>query len=67
MWKKDVNDMMIASMPAKSAYVYVLAFTDGYHKSVKGHFSFFETKQSQVSVAIQAVNDSGEGPNIYSA
>ena len=63
--EEDVNDVLRALLSPKRPYGYVFAFSGGQHKTVRGHYSFFEMDQSRVSSAIQLVNDSSIGPNIF--
>ena len=61
----DVNDVLRAMLSPSRPYGYVFAFTGGQQKSLRGSYACFETNQSRLSSAVQAVKDAGIGPTIY--
>ena len=63
--EEDISPMMRALLSPKRPYGWIFAFTGGRHTGITGHFQFFETDQSEVSSAVQAINDSSLGPNIF--
>ncbi len=63
--EEDVSPMMRALLSPKRPYGYIFAFTGGRHQAISGHYQFFEMDQSEVSSAVQVINDSSLGPNIF--
>ena len=62
-----VDDVMCAAISCQRPYGYVFAFSGGAHKSIVGHFSFFEMNQSHVSNVLNHFAETGANLNILCA
>ncbi len=63
--EEEVNEILRAMLAPKRPFGYIFAFTGGRHQAIRGHYQFFEMDQPNVSSAVQAINDSSIGPNIF--
>ena len=62
---EDVSDELRALVAPVRPYGYVFAYSGGSHKSIQGHYQFFETDQSKVGGVIDHVRDMGVAQNMY--
>ena len=65
----DLNDVltdeMCAFLSPTRAYGYYFAYVAGAHRSIKGHFSFFDADQNHTGSVLNYYQQSGANPNIY--
>ena len=62
---ENVTDEMRAVISPARAFGHIFAYSGGSHKSIQGHYQFFETDQSQVGGVIEHVRDMGVAHNMY--
>ncbi|KAL7453898.1 hypothetical protein ACHAWC_005529 [Mediolabrus comicus] len=64
--KQDkVTEMMSSFVAPVRPFAYVFAYTAGAHKSIRGHFSFFEVNLSHVGSTINHFLKTGANPLVY--
>ena len=63
--EEDKHDILRVMLSSKRPFGYVFAFTGGRHKAISGHYQFFETDQTEVSSAINMIDESSLGPAIF--
>ena len=62
---EDLSDELRALLAPVRPYGYIFAYSGGSHKSIQGHYQFFETDQSQMGGVIDHVRDMGVAQNMY--
>jgi len=63
--EEDVNDVLRAFLAPIRPYGFVTAFSGGSHKSVHGHYQYFEMDQSHVGGVMNHLDQSGAGRTIF--
>lgn len=62
---EELPDEMRALLAPVRPYGYVFAYSGGSHKSIQGHYQFFETDQSQLGGVLNHVRDMGVPKDMY--
>ena len=63
--EEDVNDVLRAFLAPIRPYGFVTAFSGGSHRSVHGHYQYFEMDQAHVGGVMNHLDPTGAGRNIY--
>ena len=61
----DLTDILCAFLSPKRPYGYCFAYSGGAHKSLRGHFFFYETDLEAVGGAMHAIQQTHAVPQIY--
>ena len=62
---ENVSDELRALVAPTRPYGCIFAYSGGSHKSIQGHFQFFETDQSHMGGVIDPVRSMGVAQNMY--
>lgn len=62
---KELPDKMQALLAPVWPYGYIFTYSGGSHKSIQGHYQFFETDQSQLGGVLNHVRDMGVPKDMY--
>ena len=62
---EDVNEVTRALLAPIRTHGYVMAFSGGAHKSIQGHYQFFELDQERVNGAMEHLRSAEKRDHIY--
>ena len=63
--KDDLTDVLCAFLSPTRPYGYCFAYSGGAHKSLRGHFFFYETDLEAVGATMHAIQRKHANPQIY--
>ena len=63
--EEDLTDILCAFLSPVRPYGYCFAYTGGAHKSLRGHFFFYETDLEAVGGAMEQFQRTGASPHVY--
>ena len=63
--EEDITDILRAMLAPTRAYGYTFAYFGGAHKSLEGHYTFYEVDQNHVGSVINEYQSTGANPHIY--
>ena len=63
--EEDVSDVLRAYLATTRPYGYIFAYTGGSHKSISGHYQYFEMDQSHVGGVMNYLDPEGVGKTIF--
>lgn len=61
----NLTDVLCSFLSPVRAYGFIFAYSGGAHKSVRGHFSFYEVNHAHVGGVMHYYNSTGANPNVY--
>ena len=63
--EEDLTDILCSFLSPTRAYGYVFAYSGGAHKSIKGHFSFYELDIEKIGGGMNYFHTTGANPHVY--
>jgi len=63
--EEQLTDIVCSFLSPVRAFGYVFAYTAGAHKSIRGHYSFYEVDQTHVGSVMNYFQNTGANPHIY--
>ena len=63
--ESDLTDVMRALLAPTRTHGYVMAFTGGKHKSIMGHYQFFEMDQTKLGGALNYIRHNEKRQHVY--
>jgi len=63
--EEDINDVLRAYIAPVRPYGYIFAYSGGSHKSVIGHYQYFEVDQSHVGAVMKHMDPESLGQTIF--
>lgn len=63
--EKDITEVMRALLSPTRTHGYIFGYTGGMHKSIMGHYQFFEMDQTKVGTAVNHIRHNEKRQHVY--